>query len=121
MRDWILVWSSNLLERQTEQTKPISTMILWQKHAARKSTLSSVGTAMIRRRVGGERKQVCTRVSYVLLEKRERTIRYCKSDSRCSMERYEPPVRWAACCRNTVSGPYTLQTSMMTFCKGGEA
>ena len=32
-----------ILERQTEQTKPMSTMFLWQKHAARKSILSCVG------------------------------------------------------------------------------
>jgi hypothetical protein len=30
----------SVLDRHTEQTKPISTMFLWQKQAARKSTLS---------------------------------------------------------------------------------
>lgn len=50
--------SMDLLDRQTEQMKPISTIVLWQKHAARKSTLSSVGTAINWRTAGGERKQI---------------------------------------------------------------
>lgn len=47
-----------LLERHVEQIKPTSMILLWQKHAARKSTLSSVGTAIRRRKPAGGRKQV---------------------------------------------------------------
>lgn len=36
----------NILDKQTEHTKPMSTMFLWQKQAARKSILSCVGTAI---------------------------------------------------------------------------
>lgn len=46
------------IDRQTEQTKPISTIVLWQKHAARKSILSCVGTARIFRIEGGERNDI---------------------------------------------------------------
>ena len=28
---------------------------------------------------------------------------------------YDPPVRWAACCRKTVSGPNSLHTSIVIF------
>jgi hypothetical protein len=49
----------NSLERQTEQINPISTIVLWQKQAALKSTLSSVGTAINRRRADEGRKVVC--------------------------------------------------------------
>ena len=48
-----------LLERHIEQINPTSMIFLWQKHAARKSTLSSVGTAIRRREPEGGRKQVC--------------------------------------------------------------
>ena len=51
--------SGNALERQTEQTKPMSTMFLWQKHAARKSILSCVGTASTARTAGGGRNDIC--------------------------------------------------------------
>lgn len=47
------------LDKHTEQTKPISTMRLWQKHAARKSTLSCVGTDNSWRMPGGGRKDIC--------------------------------------------------------------
>lgn len=47
-----------LLDRHIEQIKPTSMIFLWQKHAARKSTLSSVGTAIRRRKPEGGRKQV---------------------------------------------------------------
>jgi len=46
------------IERHIEQIKPTSMIFLWQKHAARKSTLSSVGTAIRRRKPEGGRKQV---------------------------------------------------------------
>lgn len=48
----------NSLDRQTEQTKPMSTMFLWQKQAARKSIRSWVGTARTLRMEGGERKVI---------------------------------------------------------------
>ena len=38
----------------------MSMILLWQKHAARKSTLSSVGTAIKRRNPEGGRKEVYT-------------------------------------------------------------
>ena len=52
-----------LLERHIEQIKPTSMIFLWQKHVARKSTLSSVGTAIKRRKPGGGRKAVYIIVS----------------------------------------------------------
>jgi len=78
------------LDRQTEHTNPISTIFLWQKHAARKSTCSCVGTESVLRIDGGGRKDI---------------IRYCSNASRLSRKMYDPPVRCAACCRNTVLGP----------------
>ena len=48
----------SLLDRQTEQTKPISTIRLWQKQAARKSTLSWVGTEMSWRMAGGGKNDI---------------------------------------------------------------
>lgn len=48
----------SLLDRHTEQTKPISTMRLWQKQAARKSTLSWVGTEISWRMAGGGRNDI---------------------------------------------------------------
>jgi len=88
------------MERHTEQTKPTSTIALWQKHAARKSTFSCVGTASVPRSEAGERKLM---------------VRNCNSASRRSRYRYEPPVKWEACCRNTASGPKILHTSMVTL------
>jgi len=46
------------IDRQTEQTKPMSTTFLWQKHAARKSTWLLLGTVMIERRDAEERKDI---------------------------------------------------------------
>jgi hypothetical protein len=46
------------MDKQTEQTKPISMIFLWQKQAARKSTLSRVGRARMVRMAGGGRKAI---------------------------------------------------------------
>jgi hypothetical protein len=70
------------MDKHTEQTNPMSTMFLWQKQAARKSTLSWRGTAMICRMEGGGRNDI---------------VRYCKKASRRSRYIYDPPVRCAAC------------------------
>lgn len=51
-------YSDDSLDKHTEQTKPTSTMRLWQKHAARKSTLSCVGTDSSCRMPGGGRKDI---------------------------------------------------------------
>lgn len=50
-----------LLERQTEQTYPTSTMFLWQKQAARKSTDSCEGRRRSLRRGRAGRKVIFAR------------------------------------------------------------
>ena len=47
------------MERQMEQTKPMSTMVLWQKQLARRSILSCVGTERMRRIEGDGRNDIC--------------------------------------------------------------
>lgn len=55
-----IVVAKHSLERHTEQTKPMSTMCLWQKQAARKSILSCVGTERTVRMAGGGRNDIYT-------------------------------------------------------------
>jgi hypothetical protein len=97
------IW--NVLERQTEQTNPMSTIFLWQKHAARKSILSCVGTARIFLMEGGGRKDIYDDLVVGIPKEGGLTIKYWRRASRRSRRMYDPPVRWAACCKKTVSGP----------------
>lgn len=72
------------LDRHTEQTNPISTIRLWQKHAALKSTRSCVGTAMSCLMAGGGRKDILHRAMRERLYATKsggRTIMYCRSAS----------------------------------------
>ena len=54
----LAVHRASLLDKHTEHTNPISTILLWQKQAARKSTLSWVGTEISCRIAGGGKNDI---------------------------------------------------------------
>ena len=89
-------FESNILLKHILHTKPTSTTLRWQKHAARKSTPTAVGATKLCRLVWSGRKAI---------------IRYCSKPCGCSSFIYTPRVASDACCRKTVS-PATLQMSM---------
>lgn len=66
----------------------MSTTLLWQKHAARKSTPPALGTMRLVRAVTSGKNAI---------------IRYCSRPSGRSGFMYTPPVASLACCSSTVS------------------
>lgn len=107
------------LERQREQTKPTSTILRWQKHAALRSTCSCTGNWMCFRVLRPGKNVVCgskqgSALSLVLRGKGlegKLTMRYCSRPDGWSSLKYAPEVRCEACWRKTVSSPRTLHTS----------
>lgn len=75
------------LDRQTEQTKPMSIILRWQKQAALRSTCSCTGKLMCLRVARPGKKEVwksmlsVASVSFTTTGKmsREHTIKYCRS------------------------------------------
>ena len=73
----------NSLDKHTEQTNPISTILLWQKQAALKSTLSCVGTAISCRMAGVGRNDIWgpRSASNQIAKSGRLTIMYCNNAS----------------------------------------
>ena len=81
--------------RQMLHTKPVAMTRLWQKHAARKSTVDWVGPTMAGR-------------ASASLKPKRRYVRRPAASVSVGMERYVPPVKSAACWRKVVRPPSPL-------------
>ncbi len=99
----------DVLDKHTEHTNPMSTIVLWQKQAARKSTLSCVGTTSRRLIEGGERKVICG-IRRLIGNKQILSFFFLLANAEArrlvDRDRYKHRQSNARpCCRKTASGP----------------
>jgi len=92
-----MMFSSQNTDKQIEQTNPVSSGCLWQKHEVRKSTPLWFGSW----RSARERWSDIDIVS-----------KFCRQMRNASGLKYEPPVICAACCRKAESTLPRIQESM---------